>query len=408
MRDFFNRQQVQLAERSEQGVHSCASCGLYQSAQHPRMTAHGAGKKGIMVIGEAPTEADDKAGKPWQGRDGQLLRKTYRQFGVDLDQDCVSIYAIGCKPDKSVTGYEVACCRRKVLQAIQQHKPRVVILHGTHAINSVVRFQVKDKQEITTTWRGWTIPDREHCAWLCPTFPPFFIAQQEEANEVEVLWKQDLKKAFSLIDEPLPMFQDEEEAVQIIDNEELAQHTLRKILKDVPSMLSFDIETTGLKPYNTEIHRMACIAFSDVDKEQTYVIPAPEEPKTMRLMKRVLEHPKIGKIATNMKYEDSWMKVLYDIDVAPWLFDTMLAAHILDNRPAITGLKFQAYAQFGLLGYEDTISPYLKSEDSNSTNKVLDAMQDETLRRKLMLYCGIDALTTGRLAAKQMKELCML
>jgi len=43
--------------------------------------------------------------------------------------------------------------------------------------------------------------------------------------------------------------------------------------------------------------------------------------------------------------------------------------------------------------------------DSNTPNRVMELVRDETLFRKLLLYNGIDSLVTYRLAMLQMKEL---
>ena len=106
-----------------------------------------------------------------------------------------------------------------------------------------------------------------------------------------------------------------------------------------------------------------------------------------------------------MKFEDTWLKVMYDIDVVPWVWDTMLAAHVLDNRPGITGLKFQSYVQFGVESYDDDVAPYIRSDDPDTPNRVMECMASPAMREKLMVYCGIDSLLTRRLALVQAREL---
>ena len=68
-------------------------------------------------------------------------------------------------------------------------------------------------------------------------------------------------------------------------------------------------------------------------------------------------------------------------------------------------MKFQAYVRFGTPDYDSEVEPYLKSPDSNTPNRVMELVRDETLFRKLLLYNGIDSLVTYRLAMLQMKEL---
>ena len=99
MRGFFDKQQLEKTPyKSEKGTLSCVSCGLYKYVESPRMKPYGKFKKGIMVIGEAPGQEDDKKGKLWQGMTGKFLQRKYRQLGIDLFEDCVSLNAVNCRP----------------------------------------------------------------------------------------------------------------------------------------------------------------------------------------------------------------------------------------------------------------------------------------------------------------------
>jgi len=95
---------------------------------------------------------------------------------------------------------------------------------------------------------------------------------------------------------------------------------------------------------------------------------------------------KAGKYAQNLKFENTWMKVIQDIEVENWQWDTMLASHVLDNRPGITGLKIQTYLNFGVKGYEEDVSEYLKadSKNSNSVNGLENAMKSNNIRQKFI------------------------
>ena len=80
----------------------------------------------------------------------------------------------------------------------------------------------------------------------------------------------------------------------------------------------------------------------------------------------------------------------------------MQGGHILDNRQAISGLKFQTAINFGLYSYDEDISPYLESIDpknANSFNRVREAPV-----QRLLTYCGIDSLVQYRLAMLQLER----
>ncbi|OQC75328.1 MAG: DNA polymerase I [Spirochaetes bacterium ADurb.Bin001] len=405
MKGFFDKAQLQTPYRSEKGILSCVSCGLYKTAITPKMKPYGKFEKGIMVIGEAPSEEADEKGKPWQGKNGRIIHRKFKQLGIDLFEDCVSLYTVNCRPidekgnNRQPNDHEISCCRQKVIAAVKQYTPKLIILLGGAAISSIITgycWRGSGKGGLNI-WRGWNIPDRGFNAWICPTFHPSFIERQEEENEAHVIWTQDLEQSLSKLEGPFPSYKNEAECVKITYD---VERVLTTILKNKPEFLAFDLETTGIKPYNKEEHKIVTISFC-YDENFAYAIPFPTEPRLLCLLKRVLTHPKIGKIAANMKYEDNWMTFLHGIEVHPWVFDTMQAAHILDNRPGITGLKFQAYVQFGTPDYDSDIKPYLHSKYPNIPNKIMDMVKDPGLFKKLLLYNGMDSLITYRLAMRQ-------
>ena len=399
MKGFFSKEQTQT--KGQIKGFSCASCGLYKYALTPKMQPYGNFKKEIMVIGEAPGEDEDRRGKPWQGKMGRVLQRKYKELGIDLFDDCISLNAVNCRPtdkkgaNRTPTDREIACCFPKVIQAIKKYQPKVIILQGGVPTQSLIGRKWKGDFGGIMKWRGWAIPDREYNAWICPTFHPSFIERQDGESEADVIWTQDLKNAFEKVDSIFPNLKNEEEAVIITDDFEGVMAEMNR-----PGAMAFDIETTGLKPYDTKKHKILTISFCN-ELDKAYATPFPTKKKHLRLLKELLENPKVGKVAANMKYEDNWMNVLHGINVYPWEFDTMLAAHIIDNRFGITGLKFQSYVRFGVLGYDDDVAPYLKAKDSNSVNRIMELAETKEGMRKLLLYNGIDSLMEYRLAVLQ-------
>ena len=75
----------------------------------------------------------------------------------------------------------------------------------------------------------------------------------------------------------------------------------------------------------------------------------------------------------------------------------MLAAHVLDNRTGVCGLKTQSYIHFGLPDYNSHIEKFLKSDGGGNTfNKI---HQIPTV--DLLTYGGMDAMLEFRLASIQ-------
>jgi len=417
MKGFFSSKETKSKSRPDGRTYSCASCGLYQYVLSPRMESFGNFKKGILNLGEGPGEEEDKKGKQWQGKMGRALQRVYKKQGIDLFGDCLNINAVNCRPtnekggNRKPTDYEIACCRRRVIQIIEQYKPKVIVLLGGSALKTLLGHRWKKDLGGISKWRGCTIPDRDFRAWVCPVFHPSYVERQNEDSVTETIWEQDLERALGMMEVPFPKFPNEEKQIQIVQNKDEVSRVLRLLnqgsIPPDPQLMAFDIESTGLKPYDTSRHHISCISFCE-NPNHAYVIPAPKRRGHKKHLKDLLENLNIGKIAANMKFEDTWMNIIYGIHVTPWAWDTMQAAHILDNRPGITGLKFQTYVNFGIVDYDSEISGYLEAQDQkdgNSVNRIDELWASPEPRKKLMTYCGMDTIFTYKLALKQMKEM---
>ena len=121
----------------------------------------------------------------------------------------------------------------------------------------------------------------------------------------------------------------------------------------------------------------------------------------------LLANPDIGKMAHNMKFEETWSVVRLRQPIQNWVWDSMQAAHILDNRPGVTGLKFQVYVRFGVVDYSSEVELYLKSasKDGNAINHIYELLEKPGGQEMLLEYCGWDAIWQYRLAMLQMSEM---
>ncbi len=403
MRSFFSSESIKSISRPDGKIASCTSCGLYKYVLSPRMAPFGNFKKGILNIGEAPGETEDKKGKQWQGKVGQRLRKAYKKLGIDLFEDCLNFNAVNCRPtdnkgnNRSPTNSELLCCRQRVLKVIEEYRPKVIVLFGQAALESVIGWRWTKQLGNISKWRGFTIPDQHYKAWICPTFHPSYIERQQDSPEVETIWMQDLEKAIEKVEKLIvPTVSDEKKSIHFINIEDL-----EKIV--FGPYIAIDYETTGLKPYLTG-HKIVCASVAE-NEDSVSVFMVPEDSSRWSALKKLLASNKVGKIAHNMKFEEMWSREYLKQSVTNWVWDSMLAAHVIDNRPDITGLKFQTYIHFGEVGYDDAVSKYLQSDDvknSNAFNRIGKLVETESGRNLLMKYCALDSLFTFKLAKLQM------
>ena len=398
MEGFWTSKETASKTRPDGKSISCISCGLSKQCKTPKIEPYGNFKKKILTIGEAPGEVEDARGKPFQGKTGRLLQRAYEKLGVDLFEDCLNINAVNCRStdtndyNRTPTNYEMDCCRKSVLQVIEKYKPKLIIALGNAAMYSLIGHRwTKDLGGIAK-WRGWTIPDQEYKAWVCPTFHPSYIERSDNGPE-QTVWENDLKQAFAMLDQPF--LTHVEPRIDIIED--------LYILNNITNLeIAFDYETTGLKPH-AKGHRIVCCAVAP-SETHAYVFMMPDTKIERLPFTDLLSNPKIGKIAHNMKYEHAWSLVRLKTEVQNWVWDTMLASHILDNRVGITSLQFQVYVQFGIIDYKDETSPYLKavkSDSANDINRIMTLVNKPGGKEMLMKRCALDAVYEYRLAQKQ-------
>ncbi len=407
VKGFFDKAELQDSDAAVRGRRlSCFSCGLYKGPLSPKMPPYGKGKKKIMVVGEGPGFEEDKKGKQWQGKTGRMLQKSFVRFDFSLFDDSTTLNAVNCRPpeNRDPTRHELACCRHVIVNpAWFDRRPHVIMLFGKASIESVIGQSWSKDLGKVGRWRGWVIPDRRFKAWLCPMNHPSYILR-EDREEVWSVWYEDLERAFSALNEPLPKYlgeEDEKSSIVILESDADIEVVLNRIRKgEEGKWVYFDYETTGLKPQGGG-HRIVCVSVAT--RKATYAFLHPRSKRAVRSWCRLLSSVRIGKAAHNIAFEDTWSEVVLGTRVRNWIWDSMQAAHILDNRSLISGLKFQVYAHYGLVGYDDAVGSYMRSH--NGGNNRLDLFIQEGHGDELLQYCGLDSSYGRRLARKQMKEL---
>ena len=402
----FSEDELEQAKIKPSVDQICNSCGLYKKASSPKMEPYGKFKKRIMVLGEAPGPEEDETGKPWQGRAGRLLRGAMEDLGYDLFNDCVCVNAVACFPNtngkvKTPTTNEIGHCRDvKVIPAIEEYKPKVILTLGNSAMTSVLAHRWTDNLFGIRRWRGCNIPDRDFKSWLGITYHPSFIMRVNNSL-VEKVWRGDLQTILDSYNKPLP--KPIKYKMKLVYGGNVGDK-IYEFCKGV-DLIAFDYETTGIRP-QAPGHRIVCVSVARSENEVIVcMLPSNPNHKVLDGLKAILKDKKIGKMAHNLKFEENWTRTWLGVPVNNWKFDSMVGAHLLDSRSHHAGLKFQTYVNFGVLGYNKKLEGCLVAKDNNSHNKVEEFIATKSGKMELMKYCGLDSIYQYNLAIKQMKEL---
>lgn len=389
MSGFFTKEELGISV-----IDDCSKCKLSNGCVTPKMKPTGDGRKGILVIAEAPGKTEDEKGVQLIGQAGQVLRNVLKRQGIDLDEDCWKTNAVCCRPPKNRTPAkrEINCCKPRMIQIIKEKNPRLVLLLGGVALESLLSTRIGTEIGGINKWRGFHIPDQEYKTWVCPTFHPSFILRSKGDIVIENIFNKDIERALKKLNKKIV---EHKQQVEILDDSR-ANNLCQQLLDFPPELLSFDYETTGLKPYRKG-HKIVCCGVS-FKKGEAWAFKLENE-KVIKYWTEILKNKHIPKTAHNMKFEHQWSRNVLGVNVRGWVLDTMIASHIIDNRSGVTGLKFQAYANFGIGDYSSHISKYLQSDNGEGFNRIEEADQEE-----LFKYCGMDALLQYKLAKRQIAK----
>lgn len=400
MKGFFSKKETESVSAVGGKIHSCVSCGLYKNCKNPKMKPYGNFKKGIIVLGEKPSKSDDQSGKPFQGKEGRFLKKALDDLGIDLFEDCLSLNAINCAPKKEElpTTLEIDHCRSVIVwKALQSYQPKVIIVLGGSALQSVIGHRWSGSASIHK-FQGFTIPDQDLKAWVCPTFSIDSVMKSNK-KDLYNIWNEDLEKAIQKVEEPF--LRSKKPEIEVVKD--------LRFLDTYPKdhLGAFDYETTGIKPQRKG-HKIVCCSIAD-SEDHAWVFKMPKTRKGRYPFRKWLNDRSIPKMAHNMKFEDTWSNEILKVPVNGWEWDSMMAAHILNNRTGITSLKFQNYVHFGIIDYASEVSPFLKSkggdDSGNSFNQILELLRTQAGTDSLLEYNALDSVYEYRLALKQMEEL---
>ena len=342
---------------------------------------------------------EDERGEQLIGDAGQLLRQHLRKFDVDLDRDCWKTNAVICRPrgNATPTNAQVDACRPNVLRAVEEFRPRTIILLGATAVRSLIGHHWKEDTGPIGKWVGWTIPHRELNAWICPTWHPSYLKRTEnrkgEGELLSMFFDRHLEKACSFRKRPWKKRPTRD--IRLIFSPEEAAWDIKEQMKFNPSMISFDFETNMLKPDREEAEIVSCSVCWGGRETTAFPWHGP----AIDAMIEVFRGP-VPKVSHNAKFEDRWVRRALKIKVRNWIWDTMPASHVLDNRTGITGLKFQAFVRLGQDNYNDTVAPFLKAKGGSPVNRIREAPL-----RDLLHYNALDSALTWELARVQMRDL---
>ncbi len=372
----------------------CGKCGLYKHCLSPKMKVQGEGGKGILLVTGMPSKREDKKGLWHEDEAGDYLEERLANCGIDVKEDCWTTGALICNSKKKMLPVQVEYCRANLINTIEELKPSKIILLGAAATVSCIGWLWKEKIGAFTRWTGWNIPSQSLNAWVCPTFHPSLVMNEEKRPVMPKVFQQDLERACALEGRPWDDIPDYGSQIETIHDPDEAAEVIRYFTKK-GGLTAFDYECDRKKPEP----RGASIVCASICWRGKRTISYPWMGDAITATEEYLRSD-VPKIASNMKFEQRWTKRILGFRIRNWVWDTMLGAHVLDNRQGITGLKFQTFVHLGITSYNEHIERFLRSKSSNLPNNIKEIDLEQLLK-----YNGLDSLLEYIVGVRQMKQL---
>lgn len=120
-------------------VEAFDGCPLKKTARNT-VFADGVEDADVMLVGEAPGKDEDDLGKPFVGRSGQLMDRMFAAIGLSRATNLFITNVIYWRPpgNRPPTQGEIATCMPFVRRAIELKKPRVLIMIGGMAAQTLL------------------------------------------------------------------------------------------------------------------------------------------------------------------------------------------------------------------------------------------------------------------------------
>nr|WP_122012338.1 uracil-DNA glycosylase [Maliibacterium massiliense] len=160
-------------------IESCHSCPLRDGCTHV-VPGEGNPRARIMFVGEGPGGDEDRLGRPFVGRAGQLLDRMLEAMPLARAEVYIA-NVIKCRPPRNRTPLpeEVQACLPHLRRQVALVRPRIIVCMGATAAQAIIDPNLR----ITRDRGMWTCRKN---VWMMPTFHP--AALLRDADKKKDVW----------------------------------------------------------------------------------------------------------------------------------------------------------------------------------------------------------------------------
>lgn len=411
-----DRSKVRGVDLAELHKHGCKLCPLNDAVcKTPKMKPRGAKRPLVYILGDAPSEADDRNGRPFSDDAGRFIKQKIPNSFID---DVRFGYVVKTHPGtgdiklgnnkdekdkewiytKVPDNITIEACRTQVLEDIAANIDQLeaIITIGKVSLNWVA------KETHAYLWQGRRIPVTiaGKMIWCYPFTHPYDVMKSRRWSshvpDDESTWQRQFRQVFRDLDNEdhpqAPFVHTEKMArknVECITGHD-GSDDLRKIGNHLgiaadEKQAGMDYETSVLRPYNkNSLILTASIATKQkslawaVDHRQAGWTPK-QRRKLEDMWREFLLEANCRKVAHQLAFEMEWSAVKYGSEVlrAGRWHDSISQAYILNQRQGLLGLESLTMQHFGI-----DIKKLSDVNRKDMANEPLD---------KILPYNGIDS-----------------
>jgi uracil-DNA glycosylase len=163
----------------EAAIAGFEGCGLKRTATNT-VIADGNPAAPVMIVGEAPGADEDRIGRPFVGRAGQLLDRMLAAIGLDRGGVLITNVIYWRPPgNRTPTTDEIAACLPFVLRHVALVRPKVLVLAGGTAARALLP-PGPGITRLRGRWFDLAIPGLDGPVPTLPMFHPSFLLRAPE------------------------------------------------------------------------------------------------------------------------------------------------------------------------------------------------------------------------------------
>ena len=146
-------------------LRGCEKCGLCRGRMNV-VPGEGDPNADLMFIGEGPGAEEDRLGRPFVGRSGELLTKMIHAIALERSEVYIC-NVVKCRPpgNRNPAPEEAETCLHYLRAQVALVRPKVIALLGRVACQYTLREQIS----ITRDHGRWF---ERKGVWMMPTFHP--------------------------------------------------------------------------------------------------------------------------------------------------------------------------------------------------------------------------------------------